>query len=169
MRVYRCLTDEDDYIGIATTAGGVLLTVHETRTTAGQPATAEHEISADDARALADKIRAVLAGEDKAGETCGMYVGLRPGEATGLLVSVGLDTGATACVILSREDAAGLADRLTLAGAELPADTAPATDPGEFPDLARRAAALRITATTFDVAEVDLYDAAEWVAAEPAA
>ncbi len=170
MHVYRCVTDEEDFIGIATLGSSILITVNEAEPTDGLADAAELEITSDDARAVADKIRELLAEQGKAGEVSGVFLG-RTTDDPGILLCVGVDGGTSRSVILSRTDAADAADKLTLTASEADDRTqdTPAATAETFADLTRRAAALKITATLFEAGDVDLFEAAEWVAAEPAA
>ncbi|RSN58862.1 hypothetical protein DMH01_22920 [Amycolatopsis sp. WAC 04182] len=171
MHVYRCVTDEEDFIGIATLGSSILITVSEAESTDGLADAAELEITSDDARAVADKIRELLAEQGKAGEVSGVFLG-RTTDDPGILLCVGVDGGTGRSVILSRTDAADAADKLTLTASEADdrrQDASPAATAETFADLTRRAAALKITATLFEAGDVDLFEAAEWVAAEPAA
>ncbi|RSM66608.1 hypothetical protein DMH03_05760 [Amycolatopsis sp. WAC 01376] len=171
MHVFRCVTDEEDFIGFAALGSSVLITVNEAEPTDGLSDAAELEITGDDARAVADKIRALLAEQGKAGEVSGVFLG-RTTDDPGILIGVGVDGGTSRSVILSRTDAADAADKLTLTASEAD-DRRQGADPAAtaetFAELTRRAAALKITATVFEVGDVDLFEAAEWVAADPAA
>ncbi|MGW4829511.1 hypothetical protein ACWEOG_18150 [Amycolatopsis japonica] len=170
MHVYRCVTDEEDFVGIAALGPSILITVSEAEATDELADAAELEITSDDARAVADKIRELLAEQGKASEVSGVFLG-RTTDDPGILLCVGVEGGTSRSVILSRTDAADAADKLTLSASE--ADdrrqaTSPAGTTETFADLTRRAAALKITATLFEAGDVDLFAAAEWVAADPA-
>ncbi|WP_410591118.1 hypothetical protein [Amycolatopsis sp. lyj-23] len=165
MHIYRCVSDEDDYIGFAVSGSSAVLTVHESDSDDGQPDTAELEFTAPQAHEIAAKLRELSAQTGQAGTVAGLFLG-RTTDEPGILFSACLDGGTCRDVILSHTDAADLADRLTLTATT--ADTDPAADvpAPPFADLLRRATALRITATVFEVPEVDLFDAAEWVAGD---
>lgn len=165
MHVYHDANDEDDYIGIAASGPVVLLVVHEADSNDGFADAAELELTSPNARAIAEKLRELLDGNGKATEVAGVFLG-RTSDEPGILVSVGVDGGTSRSVIVSRADAADFAERLTLAASEVTEERPDGTanQGAQFADLIRRAAALKITAGVFDVAEVDLFDAAEWVA-----
>ncbi|WP_370942580.1 hypothetical protein AB5J62_26210 [Amycolatopsis sp. cg5] len=168
MYIYRCATDDADYIGLASSTNSVLITINEANSTDGYADAAELDLTGSDARFVADKLRIVLAGTGKAGEVCGVYVG-RTESDKGVLISVGVDGGGNRSVILSSAQAADFADRMTVTASEVDdrsTETATVDQRAAFAELTRRAAALKITATVFEVAEVDLFDAAEWVATE---
>lgn len=168
MQVYRCVTDDADYIGLADSGPSVLIVVHEADSTDGYADAAELELTGSAARKVAAKLRELLAGVGKAGEVCGVFVG-RTSDDPGILVCVGVEGGSSRSVILSNVDVSDFADRLTVTASETDnhePDTTPANHREDFAELTRRAAALKITATVFQVAEVDLFEAAEWVVTE---
>jgi len=166
MHVYRCATDEDDYAGFGVSGKTVVLTIHESDSGDDKPNTAELEFTAQQACKVAAKLRELGAQTGKADTVCGLFLG-RTTTEPGILLSACLDGGTCREVILSHADAADLADRLTIAAGT--ADTDPGQTDPQSADFIRRATALRVTATVFEVPEVDLYDAAEWVAGEQAA
>ncbi|MFF0144651.1 hypothetical protein ATK36_3167 [Amycolatopsis sulphurea] len=163
MRIYRCAADEGDYAGFAVTESAIFLTVSQAGQDDGQPDVAELSFTAAQARALGDKLHQLLSEHGKAAEVHGVYLG-RTTDQPGILVSAGIDGGTCRSVVLARKDAADLADRLTVAGTT---QAGPGTEQAgqalSVAELFRRATALRITATVFEVDEVDLFDAAEWV------
>lgn len=167
MKVYRCCVEEGDHIGVAALDSRVLITVTEHGTgDGGEPAT-ERELTADQADALADRLQAIHVDGGKSGDIYGVWIG-EAAEDRGFLICLEATNGSSRSVILTGDDTAAFCAELHTTARAVENSVIPQPRDANAPDvemMARRAAALCITAAVFDVV-IDFFVAATWVAGQ---
>lgn len=180
MIVFRCIEVEGDHLAVsAALSGDVVLVMHAPEYD-GAPNFAEHRLTPDESRAVAEALRAIVANEDPAsrenGRTVhGVWLGfVDAGDVvTGLFVSLrATGPGTPDCAInISREDAERLAAALISESERAEANAtegpmaipAPAGEPAPDPAMMARGIALAIAHGALDRPDVDLAAIAEWV------